>query len=171
MASEYMRTAGEFAEAIVRRLEREGQTVTFAESCTGGMVASTLVGVPGASHVFRESYVTYCDEAKHRLLGVSEETLAAHTAVSFKAAEEMAKGAAGRADADYAVAVTGYADGDEAHAGLVYIACAFRPQDGGLTLTREFHLTGDRNGVRRKAAYRAMKFLWEYIYKQDFDEL
>ena len=68
-------------------------TVTAAESCTGGLVAGTLVNADGISEVFKESYVTYSNEAKHKLLGVKKETLEKYGAVSRQTAAEMAEGA------------------------------------------------------------------------------
>ncbi len=97
------------AETLVRLLKQKGYHITFAESCTGGMLASTLVSASGASEVFGESYVTYANEAKMRLCGVREETLAAFGAVSEQTAREMAEGAAARAGAEVAVAVSGIA--------------------------------------------------------------
>ena len=106
-------TLGECAEFLAARLvERAadmGKTVCTAESCTAGMVASTIAGVPGASAVLRGGAVTYCDEVKRRVLGVSEATLAEYTAVSTETAGEMAHGALELFCADVAVSLTGYA--------------------------------------------------------------
>lgn len=167
MAEKGMRTAHQFAEAIVRKLEEQGNTVTFAESCTGGLVAATLVGVSGASHVFREGYLTYCDESKRDLLGVSQKTLDACTAVSHETAYEMAWGALRRSGADYAIAVTGYADGEEEFGGhRVIVACASKTRKDRVSCCERWY-TGDRNTVRRKAAFQALKLLWEAINRHD----
>ena len=133
-------------------LKQRGETVTFAESCTGGLLAARLVGVPGASEVLHESHVTYSDAAKARVLGVKEETLAAHTAVSTETAIEMAEGARKISGADWAVSTTGYAgpDGgaDGTPVGTVYIAVAGK--DG--TAVKECHFRGQRAYVRTLAA-------------------
>lgn len=133
-------------------LKQRGETVTFAESCTGGLLAARLVGVPGASEVLHESHVTYSDAAKARVLGVKEETLAAHTAVSAETAIEMAEGARKISGADWAVSTTGYAgpDGgaDGTPVGTVYIAVAGK--DG--TAVKECHFRGQRAYVRTLAA-------------------
>lgn len=84
---------------MVGLLKRKKMTVATAESCTGGMVASTLINVPGASDVFNEGYITYSNEAKQKILGVKKKTLKKEGAVSEACAEEMAKGAAKAADA------------------------------------------------------------------------
>ena len=99
----------EKAETLVRLLEKKKWHVTFAESCTGGLLAATLVSASGASAVLDESYVTYANESKMRLCGVREETLARYGAVSEETAREMAEGARKRAGADVAVAVSGIA--------------------------------------------------------------
>ena len=112
---------------VAKLLEQKKLHVTTSESCTGGLIAGTLVNVPGISAWFGEGYVTYSNEAKVKLLGVSHETLATYGAVSAETAEEMAKGAANVADADASVAVTGIAGPDggtvEKPVGLVYIGC------------------------------------------------
>ena len=133
-------------------LKARGETVTFAESCTGGLLAARLVGVPGASEVLMESHVTYADAAKARVLGVKEETLAQYTAVSEPVARQMAEGARKISGADWAVATTGYAgpDGgaDGTPAGTVYIAVAGK--NG--TVVRECRFRGQRDYVRTLAA-------------------
>ena len=85
-------SAGESAAQLVHILQKTGQTAATAESCTGGMVASQIVSIAGASEVFENGFITYCDQAKERLLQVSPQTLAAHTAVSAETAAEMASG-------------------------------------------------------------------------------
>ncbi len=145
--------------AVKDALARRGETVCFAESCTGGMIASQLVACPGASDVLKESFVTYCDSAKAGLLGVKEETLREHTAVSAECAAEMAEGARSVSGADWAVSVTGYAGpdgGDETHpVGTVFVGVA--GADG--TQTHEFHLRGARDRVRPLAASNALNLL------------
>ena len=94
---------------IVANLSAKKLTVATAESCTGGLIASTIVDVPGASDCFNEGYVTYSNEAKMKNLGVLDETLMAHGAVSTETATEMAKGVKKRAKADFGLASTGIA--------------------------------------------------------------
>ncbi len=100
------------ASVVVARLAAAGQTVTTAESCTGGLLAGAITSVPGASAVFREGLVTYADEAKRTRLDVPAALLAAHGAVSEPVALAMAQGARRRAGADHALAVSGIAGPD-----------------------------------------------------------
>ncbi len=97
------------AEALARRLESAGATVTAAESCTGGWIGKLLTDAPGASDWFEYGYVTYANNAKIAMLGVSESTLEHHGAVSAEVVCAMADGARSRADADWALAVSGIA--------------------------------------------------------------
>jgi nicotinamide-nucleotide amidase len=118
----------ELEAVIVRLLAERKQTIALAESCTGGRIADRLTNVPGASAVFRCGLVTYSNEAKMTFLGVRQETLAAHGAVSEAVAREMAEGARQRSGADYALAVTGIAGPGggtvEKPVGTVFIALA-----------------------------------------------
>ena len=90
-------------EKTVAFLMEQGKRISFAESCTGGLLAATLVDVPDASKVLDMSFVTYANEAKIDLVGVSPETLAAHGAVSEQTAKEMASGVARRSGAQIGV--------------------------------------------------------------------
>lgn len=114
-------------EFLINKLIEKNYTITTAESCTGGMVSSSLIDVPGASSVISECHITYSNEAKMKYLGVNKETLDAYTAVSEEVALEMVIGAASLAESDVAIAITGLAgpDGgtDDKPVGLVYIAC------------------------------------------------
>lgn len=96
-------------EALLAEARYWGLTIATAESCTGGLVAAALTEVAGSSDVFERGFVTYSNAAKMELLGVLEETLAAHGAVSEEVAREMADGALARSAADIAVSVTGIA--------------------------------------------------------------
>lgn len=96
-------------ETVVELLAEKGFHITTAESCTGGMIAGTLVNVAGASEVLNEGYVTYSNEAKERLVRVSHQTLEQFGAVSEQTAREMAEGAARAAKAEAALSATGVA--------------------------------------------------------------
>lgn len=127
------------ADAVLELLKNRGETVTFAESCTGGLLCGAFVDCAGASDCLKESYVTYANEAKENLLGVKSETLARRGAVSGECAREMALGAARAAGADWAVSVTGIAGPGggtaEKPVGTVWIGVAHR----GAAQAREYH--------------------------------
>lgn len=138
-------------EELVSTLRNSGLTITTAESCTGGLIAAAITDVPGASEVFKRGFVTYCDEAKHEILGVSEETLKKYTAVSDRVASEMASGAAEVAHADAAISVTGIAGPDggteDKPVGLVYIGLFCK----GTKIVEKHIFAGSRDDVRRQA--------------------
>lgn len=149
-------------EIVVKLLLDRNLIISMAESCTGGMIASHIVNVSGASKVFKQSFVTYCDEAKHTILGVSWEILNEHTAVSSECAMMMAKGCKACSGSDIAISVTGYAgpgDSDEEPKGLVYIGCAY----GDNVEVREYRFDGERIDIRKKAADSALYFVKEII--------
>ncbi len=150
-------------EEVVELLLERGLTITCAESCTGGLICATLVNVSGASKVLNRSVVTYANEAKTEVLGVSEETLCKHGAVSEETAYEMAKGAADFAKADVAISVTGIAgpDGgtDEKPVGLVYIGCNMC----GKITVRRYIFSGDRLRVRESSVKNALELAKECI--------
>ena len=127
--------AGEPETELWKQLKKRNWTVTTVESCTGGAVAARIVNVAGASEILRQAFVTYCDEAKHLLAGVRQETLEKYTAVSRETAREMALGGARAASADVALSVTGLAGPGggtpEKPVGLVYIGLRGPWENGG----------------------------------------
>jgi PncC family amidohydrolase len=150
---------------LVELLKKSGLVMTTAESCTGGLVAATVINVPGASSVIKEGYITYSDETKHKLLGVKKETLQKYKAVSKQTAEEMALGGVRAAKCDICISVTGVAGPDmedDKPVGLVYVGFCYGTQ----TYVRELHLTGDRQSVRYQAADMAIRILYELLTTQ-----
>jgi len=151
---------GETMEEVVgRRLTELGQTVSVAESCTGGLIGSRLTDVPGSSAYFMEGVVTYSYEAKVRTLGVPAKILEDHGAVSAECAEAMASGMRERAGTDHSIAVTGIAgpDGgtDSKPVGTVYLGYA-GPR--GVKSIR-INLPGDRYLIRWRASQAALDML------------
>lgn len=146
-------------DVVVKLLKKHELTVTTAESCTGGLLAGTLVGVPGVSEVFREGFVTYSNKAKRKLLDVSKSTLKKYGAVSAQTAKEMAKGGVFATDSDICVAITGLAGPDgatpEKPIGLVYIACYMNDR----VHVEEFRFKGDRQKIRERSVVQALDVL------------
>ena len=116
------------AARLVRRLKEGGHTITVAESCTGGLLASSFTDIAGASKWFNQSWVTYSNESKIQELNVKAETLESKGAVSAMVAMEMAQGARERANASIAISITGIAgpgnDGTSKKVGMVYVGIA-----------------------------------------------
>ncbi|MBO5652748.1 MAG: CinA family protein [Clostridia bacterium] len=137
------------AEKTVALLIEQGKRISFAESCTGGLLAATLVDVPDASKVLDMSFVTYANEAKIDLVDVSPETLSAYGAVSEQTAREMASGVARRSGAQIGVSATGIAGpGGGTPEKPVGTVCFGFCLDG-ETSTCTCHFEGlDRRGVR-----------------------
>ncbi|MFP1760788.1 nicotinamide-nucleotide amidase [Lonsdalea quercina] len=150
----------QLSEQVGERLKSRGAHVTCAESCTGGGLAKVITDVSGSSAWFDYGFVTYSNRAKEVLVGVKSETLAEYGAVSGEVVEEMASGALDKADADYAISISGVAGPDggtpEKPAGTVWFGFAAR-QDKGFV--RRMQFDGDRNSVRQQAVQFALETL------------
>jgi nicotinamide-nucleotide amidase len=146
-------------ELVLGLCRARSLSLVAAESCTGGLVAGRLTSVPGASEAFLGSIVAYSDNMKQEQLGVPEETLRRHGAVSAETAAAMARGARERLDADVAVSVTGIAGPSggtpEKPVGRVYIHA--EGSDG--KIARELDIPGGRESVRRRATATALHLL------------
>lgn len=157
----YSRREEDTLETVVGRLLAErGETLATAESCTGGLLAERVTRVPGSSAWFVGGVVSYSNRLKTRLLGVPEELLAEHGAVSEAVARAMAEGARQRLGADWAVAITGIAGpgggSDEKPVGTVDFAWA---GPAGETVHRRRRFLGDRDWIRRLSAQFALERL------------
>jgi len=139
------------AELVLDACRERGWTLATAESCTGGMVAERITEIPGASNVFVGSVVAYSNEVKARELGVADEVLREHGAVSAETAAAMARGVRERLNADVSIAVTGIAGPGggtpEKPVGLVYIHAETPERSRGT----EFVYGADRDSIRRRA--------------------
>jgi len=146
------------AEEVGRFLKKRGWMLATAESCTGGWVGEAVTAVSGSSAWYDRGFITYTNEAKQEMLGVSPETLAAHGAVSEATVREMAAGALQRSRAQVAVAISGIAGPTggtpEKPVGLVWFAWAFA--DGRVVAERQV-FSGDRREVRRQAVEVALR--------------
>jgi nicotinamide-nucleotide amidase len=131
-----------------------------AESCTGGWIGQAVTMVPGSSKWFDRGFVTYTNEAKQDMLGVSAETLKEFGAVSEQAVREMVAGALARSRAQIAVAVSGIAgpDGGSPKKPVGTVLLAWGEKGGGIT-ARSVHFQGDRDAVRRQTVIAALEGL------------
>lgn len=147
-------------EVVVDLLKQKRQWVATAESCTGGLLASRITDVSGASEIFARGLVTYANEAKEALLGVPHDLLTAHGAVSEPVARAMAEGCLERAGADHALGVTGIAGptggSAEKPAGTVFIALASAGQP---TEARKLYFPGARDRFKLLASQAALEML------------
>jgi nicotinamide-nucleotide amidase len=145
------------AKDLVELLKAKGFTLATAESCTGGWIAQAITSVPGSSEVFDCGWVTYSNAAKQRCLGVSEQTLTAHGAVSVQTAVAMAKGALDNSNATISVATTGIAGPGggtlEKPIGTVIFAWAQRDNTPDVELKV---FSGDREAIRAQAVLHAL---------------
>lgn len=141
-------------------------SITTAESCTGGWIAKVLTDIAGSSDWFQRGFVTYSNDAKQQMIGVTEASLTQFGAVSEQVVQEMAQGALCEAGAQYAISVSGIAgpDGgsDEKPVGTVWFGFASASGDV-LTQVERFH--GDRESVRRQATAWALQTLHDHFLK------
>lgn len=150
---------GSLAKAAVDAMKEKGLTCTLAESLTGGMAAAALVGVPGASNVLKGSFVTYTEEAKHKMIGVPLELIKKHGVVSHECAKAMAKGAREALSANLSISMTGLAGpgggGDKTPVGTVFLGLSTPKGEESY----ELHLIGDRQRVRTLTVLHALNRL------------
>ncbi len=144
---------------IVSALSQRGQTLSCAESLTGGLLSDAFVSVPGASRVFMGGIVSYDEGRKVSLLGVKPETLQKHTAVSRETCLEMCRGAKNVIGTDYALSTTGYAGPDGEEVGLVYVGLA--SPEGETCI--ECRFCGSRSDIRHAAVQAAVRLLYEAL--------
>lgn len=153
------------AQATVQGYKAKNKTLAVTESCTGGLISKRLTDVSGCSDMFGYGAVTYANEAKMTLLGVSEQTLAQHGAVSAQTACEMAQGIRRLSGADVGISTTGIAGPtggtDKKPVGLVYIGVS--SEKG--TVAHEFRFTGDRDRVRLLASGNALDLALKELKK------
>jgi len=148
---------GSLENCILELLKEHGKTLSTAESMTGGLIAKRMTDIHGSSKVFHGGAVVYSDAAKIAVLGVNPDTIAKHTAVSAETALEMAQGAANKFGTDYAVAVTGFAEGE----GNTFITVINATT--GDVKTHEIPLGFDRDRSRTMAAHIAFDLLRRMI--------
>lgn len=160
----YDTLGGTPAEVVGRSLVSRGETLSLAESCTGGLIAAACTAIPGASQWLLEGVVSYSNAAKVRLLGVSESDLAAFGAVSEPVARAMAEGVRARSGSTWSIAVTGIAGpsggSEQKPVGTVHIAT----QGPSGTHHRALRLPGDRSRIQTLTVAAALEMLRRQLH-------
>lgn len=161
-----MKSVDEFPEiALGEILRQKGKTIATAESCTGGNIAHKLTQWAGSSDFFLGGVVSYANEVKMNVLGVSAESLTQYGAVSQAVVEQMAQGAVKAIGSDYAVATSGIAGpgggSPEKPVGTVWMAVS----DGARTESRCYHFGSDRSANIEEATKNAIFFVKEFVEK------
>ena len=155
--SKIQKDCEELSARLIEALKERGKKITFAESCTAGLLAGIFCSVSGASAVFDGSLVSYANEVKSAFLGVPEKVLATVGAVSEECARAMAKGAAKRFSSDLALSVTGIAGPTggtpDKPVGTVYIGCFYN----GKTTVEKHLFRGGRQSVRMQSVLCALR--------------
>src|SRR6056297_822376 len=163
----YSEDERELNEMVINLLRDKELKVSTVESCTGGLLASNFIDVPGASDVFGEGFITYSNEAKEKRIHVDVEILKKHDAVSVQTAEEMAVGLYKETGSDVCISVTGIAGPEggteEKPVGLVYAAFLI---DGTIEI-ETYHIRGDRQRIRTYTVNNIMKKLYQILKKVD----
>ena len=147
---------------LVEKLKQSNLNLSSAESLTGGLFASTITSIPGVSSIFKGGAVTYWNEIKHDVLGVSNEIINTYGVVSSECAAEMARGVKKIYSSNVAISFTGNAGPSSMEGkpvGLVYIGVAIEK----TVFTFEYMFDGDRNEIRSKCVEVAIKKLKELI--------
>ena len=146
---------------LIHRFTQRKKTVTFAESCTGGLIAARLTSEPGSSNIFRGSLVTYANAVKAGWLGVEKEVLETYGAVSEQCVDQMLAGALQIAQADYALAVSGIAGPGggtpQKPVGTVYIGARSETR----VIVEKLFFEGDRNYIQKQSMLYAYKLLFK----------
>ena len=139
------------------------KTIGTAESCTGGRIAEAIIAMPGASNYFKGGIISYTNEIKENLLGVSHELIEEKTAVSEEVAKEMVRGAIKALNVDYAIAATGFAGPgggtSEIHVGTIWLACGNNDDIVTLKLSEDF----GRDINLAKATTQALQLFLQYL--------
>jgi nicotinamide-nucleotide amidase len=158
----------DLVDHLAAQLHRKNITLVTAESCTGGLLASTITHKPGASKMFERGFITYSNESKTELLGVPKDIIDKYGAVSAETAQLMAEGALKNSRAGLAVSITGVAGPDggseQKPVGLVYFGYALK---GGSSGSVEHTFTGNRQEIQTQAALKAIRHLLSVLADED----
>lgn len=159
----YTKDSQELVEVLLDKLSANKQTLSVAESCTGGLLSDYIVSIPGSSQVFKEGVISYSNASKIQRLKVDKELIDTFGAVSKEVAESMARGVSEALNTDYAISITGIAGPDgatpEKPVGLVYIGIK-TPEK--ITV-KQYNFMGTRQKVREESAKSALIDLWHIL--------
>ena len=159
---------------LVTALKACHRKMATAESLTGGLIAATVVSIPGASNCLEQGYITYSDDAKSKMLGIPRENIREWKAVSENTARAMAENAAKLAGSDYGLSATGVAGPDREDGqdvGTVFIGCSYPDEHGGrASEVRRLSLSGTRNEIRMQTTLLSMKFLLSHMPEKQKQE-
>ena len=147
-------------------LLKKNQTITCAESCTGGLVASYITQNSGSSSIFRGSIVTYCNEIKEQELNVKKDTMIQYGVVSCEVVQEMCHGVLKKFNADYAIAISGVAGptGGTKNKPIGTVAIGIISKEKVLDI-RIYNFSGNRNEIQIQAAKTALNTIFEILSK------
>ncbi len=155
---------------VIKKLKKNNKTISLAESCTGGLLASMFTKIPGSSSVFSGSLVTYSNEIKSLWLGVDKEALDRYSPVSEEVVTQMLDGILKASKADYTIVISGIAGPDGGSPskpiGTVFVGAA--RADGGFLIER-LSLKGDRNYIQTQSSYSALRLFFELSPELFFD--
>ncbi|MBI3016707.1 MAG: nicotinamide-nucleotide amidohydrolase family protein [Deltaproteobacteria bacterium] len=148
-------------EKIIHLLTQRKETVSIAESCTGGLIGQRLTSIPGASKVFGFGVISYSGQAKQKLLKVSPSLIKKHGEVSQKTAQAMAQGIQRLSKSDYALSVTGIAgpEGGTTQKPVGTVCFSLISEQGQHIKNKTLHFSGSRSQIRRKASTAIFKIL------------
>lgn len=150
---------------MVNKLIAHNLKISTAESCTGGLISAYITSFPGSSSVFDMGFATYSNDAKHKLLGVSKETLEDYGAVSKETALEMSFGVREKSQADIGIAVTGIAGPGggtpSKPVGLVYISLCSKHEH----IFSQLNLDGTRDEIRKQTVEKVIEMVENHIEK------
>jgi len=148
-------------------LKENNQTITTAESCTGGLISSMITEISGSSEIFKGSVVTYCNEIKEQELNVQKKTMIEYGVVSCEVVEEMLLGVIRKFNANFAIAVSGVAgpNGGTENKPVGTVAIGIMADDGRKNIQLH-HFKGDRKEIQIQAAKTALKLNFEISFKK-----
>ena len=154
----------DYAARLAAALRRRGELLATAESCTGGWVAKICTDLAGSSAWFERGFVTYSNDSKQELLGVSAETLDRYGAVSEQTVQEMAAGVLQNSHAQWAMAISGLAGpgGGSREKPVGTVCFAWAGPDGWM-MSRRYRFDGDREAVRRQAVATTLSVLTAHL--------